>query len=240
MAQGLQLKSPEFGQWVRDADLIGKSGRWNAVNEAIVKLSAQPGTVAAEWLQVFGCLTAATFSEYLSLKRAYQETSSDSSLIAWRARNLLELSVWSVYCSRSKENALRLFADGGRDVLNLFDAFVKWTRLVKATDPDIEPISKERANLEARAALHGIESLEGSYKQVSEAAKEVGMGDHFNVTNKLLSKFAHPTAMQIMAPAESEKLLVQKEMFFSHGCLFFLGAFHPLERELLRAASERR
>jgi hypothetical protein len=47
--------------------------------------------------------------------------------------------------------------------------------------------------------------------QVNEAAKDVGMGANFAVTNKMLSKFAHPTAMQIMAPAgETGRLTLQK------------------------------
>lgn len=229
-----KLTSPEFAQWAQAAEAIGKSGRWDAANRLILKLNA----TSSPWLQVFGSLAAAVFSEYLSLKRAYEDPGLDSAVVAWRARNLLELSIWSLYCAKSKENTLRLFADSGRDVLNLFDAFARWSAIVNKTDVELEPVQREREALAERAALQGVESLEGAYKQVSDAAKELGMGAHFNVANKMLSKFAHPTAMQIMAAAAGDRktTTVQKQVFFSHGCLFFRGAFDAIEGQLFQAA----
>jgi hypothetical protein len=49
----------------------------------------------------------------------------------------------------------------------------------------------------------------------------------------MLSKFAHPTAMQILAAPDEVKVSVQEDLFFSQGCLFFTGAFEALEGELL-------
>lgn len=46
--------------------------------------------------------------------------------------------------------------------------------------------------------------------------------------NKLLSKFAHPTAMLILGNY-SETLEIQKDLVFANGCLFFVGAFIALE-----------
>ena len=61
-------------------------------------------------VQVIGGLCFCVFSEYLSLKRAYEEDRDrGSSLLAWRARNLLELSVWSIYSAKGRENARRLY-----------------------------------------------------------------------------------------------------------------------------------
>ncbi len=237
----MPLESPEFSQWVREAESVAKSGRWEAANNLIVKLCANPGPAGRSWVQMVASLCASTFSEYLSLKRAFDDPKSDSSLLAWRARNLLELSVWSIYCSRSRENTLRLFADGGRDVLNLFAAFERWTQIVNKAPvgrADLEVVGREKQELAERAALQGIESLEGAYMQVSDAAREIGMGANFAVANKMLSKFAHPTAMQILAPpGEPEKLALQKQLFFSHGCLFFKGAFDALEAQLIQAAA---
>ena len=70
---------------------------------------------------------------------------------------------------------------------------------------------------------------------VSEAAKEVRMGEHFALSNKMLSKFAHPTAMQVLAPPDNAKTTMQKDVFFSQGCLFFLGAFNALEGQIAPA-----
>jgi hypothetical protein len=187
---------------------------------------------------VFSSLCASVFSEYLSLKRAYEDPPSEASLIAWRARNLLELAVWSIYCSRSAENAHRLYADGGRDVLGLLSAFSKWSAATGREHTDFGAVDQAKIELSGRAASQGIESLDGAYKSVSEAAKEVGMGEHFALSNRLLSKFAHPTAMQILAPPNDAKTTMQKDMFFSHGCLFFTGAFTTLERQVNAAKGD--
>jgi hypothetical protein len=219
----------ELSRWVDEANKIGPSGRWAAVNARIEQLCANPGAGNTWWVEMFSSLCASVFSEYLSLKRAYEDPRSEASLIAWRARNLLELSVWSIYCSKSTENAHRFYADGGRDVLGLFSAFAKWSAATGRERSDVGAVDQAKGELSNRAAAQGIESLEGAYKRVSEAAKEVGMGEHFELSNRMLSKFAHPTAMQIFAPPDDAKTIMQKDLFFSQACLFFVGAFSALE-----------
>jgi hypothetical protein len=92
--------------------------------------------------------------------------------------------------------------------------------------------------LSRRAASEGIETLDGTYKEVSEAAKECGIGSQFSVSYKMLSKFAHPTAMRILARPDETKNALQRDLFFSHGCLFFTGAFDALERQLTDATDK--
>jgi hypothetical protein len=97
--------SPEFSEFVDDAALIGTSGRWDAVNTAIKRLAAKPG--AEPWyVQLLGGLCFLIFSEYRVLKEAHETQQEDgASLLAWRARNLLELSVWAMYCAKSSPGA---------------------------------------------------------------------------------------------------------------------------------------
>jgi hypothetical protein len=132
-------------------------------------------------MQVVASLCAANFAEYLALKAAHADLHGASSLIAWRARNLLELSVWAVYCGKSVQNAQRFFTDAGRDVLGLFDAFSKWFALSGREWSSNVAVDRAKADLLGRAAARGIDSLDGSYKPVSAAAKEIGMGDPFLV-----------------------------------------------------------
>jgi hypothetical protein len=81
---------------------VAATGRWDAINERIKNLAANPGPDNAWHVQLLGCLCSQLFSEYLLLKRAYgDERNRDSSLLAWRARNLLELTVWSLYAERA-------------------------------------------------------------------------------------------------------------------------------------------
>ncbi len=49
----------------------------------------------------------------------------------------------------------------------------------------------------------------------------------------MLSKFAHPTAMRILAPPDERTEALQRDYFFSQGCLFFTGTFSALEGQLL-------
>jgi hypothetical protein len=221
---------PTFSEFVEAADDIRRSGRWTSVNAAIEKLAANPGVDNAWYVQVLGALCFHVFSEYRALQRAYEERhDGDTSLLAWRARNLLELSVWAMHCLKSRENARRLYEDAGRDALDVFSAFSKWGIATEQTADWIDRLSNAKESLGQRAAVEGIQSLDGPYKQVSKAAAECGMGEHFRVSYKMLSKFAHPTAMQLLAAPNEEKNTLQRDVFYGKGCLYFGGAFESLE-----------
>jgi hypothetical protein len=229
-----KIMDPEILRLVNDAAAISLSGRWAAVNERIVTLAAHPGIDNAWWVQLFGALCSHVFSEYQILKNAYENRQrGDVPLLAWRARNLLELSVWSAYCAQNRQNARRVFEDAGRDAAGLFDAFMKWGTATAQSVDWSNRLASAKQDLSVRA-LHseGIDSLDEAYKQVSDAAKECGLGDHFKLGFKFLSKFSHPTAMRLLAPPDERREDMQREMFFGYGCLFFTGAFDALEGQL--------
>jgi hypothetical protein len=226
--------TPEFSRFVDDAAKIGTSGRWGAVNAAIGKLAANPGLDNEWYVQLFGSLCYQVFSEYRLLKNAYAEKrESDASLLAWRARNLLELSVWALYFTKSRENARRLYEDAGRDVLDILRAFEQWGRATAQSTDWLRPLTSEKQDLSQRAEAEGIETLEGSYKRVADAAKDCGF-EYYSLSFKMLSKFAHPTAMQIVGAPDEAKHALQRDCFFSQGCLFFTGAFVALEGHLIK------
>lgn len=221
---------PEFAEHVGNAAQIKKSGRWSALNTKIKRLAANPGKGNEWYVQLYGSLCFQVFSEYLSLEKDYMELCErDVSLLAWRGRNLLELFIWSKYFVRSRENARRLYEDAGRDVLDILSAFEKWGQTTVQPSEWIESFASEKENLAKRAAVDGIETLDGPYKRVADAARDCGTSSHFGVSYKMLSKFAHPTAMQILGVADEEKRTVQRDCFFSQGCLYFVGAFIALE-----------
>jgi hypothetical protein len=225
-------------EFVAQAALIATSGRWDAVNKRIEQWAARPMAPDDRWYgQLFSGLCEHVFSEYWLLKQAYADAGPrDVSLLAWRARNLLELSVWSVYCGKSTANARRLYEDAGRDVNNVFDAFKKWGEATKQTADWFQPGVEAQKHLSNQALAQGIESVAGRFTDVKDAAKEAGIQDHFAIAFKLLSKFAHPTAMQILSPPDAEKTSLQRELFFGQGCLFFTGAFTALEKQWSEAA----
>lgn len=223
-----------FKRMVNEAAAIATSGRWDAVNARIKFLAQNPGSGNGWWWQLFAGLCNQTFSEYLALKDAYQDRKNgDVALLAWRSRNLLELSVWATYCAKSRENARRLYEDAGRDTREVFEALIAWgTKTAQGTDW-LTPIKNAKQDLAQRALSDGTESPDGRYKEVRGAAKECGIGEQFSVSYKMLSKFAHPTAIQILAAPDEARETLQREVFYSNGCLFFLGAFNALEGQLL-------
>lgn len=74
--------------------------------------------------------------------------------------------------------------------------------------------------------------------RVEDAADKCGLKDGFTTMNKLLSKFAHPTAMQILGMADDEKQSLQQDIFYALGCCFFVGAFSALENSVLFARGQ--
>jgi hypothetical protein len=225
---GRRTMSPEMKKFVDDAAQIKDSGRWAAMNDAIKALAANPGADNAWQVQLLGGLCYQVFNEYLRLQEAARDERPDTSLLAWRARNLLELSVWATYFGRSRANALRLYEDAGRDVIDLLEKFEK---AIKEADT-VAAIAEGKSDLLQRATNEGLQSLDGKFMRVEAAASECGLKDMFGTMNKLLSKFTHPTAMQILGTADEAKRALQRDVFHGLGCLFFVGAFTAVENSL--------
>jgi len=220
----------EFAKFVEDASAIATSGRWAAMNDRIVCLAAAPDPDNAWYVQLFGSLCSQIFSEYRSIERAYQaEGQDDGPLIAWRARNLLELSVWCKSFTSSRENARRLYEDAGRDQFDLISAFEEWGKQTTQPTSWTAPLSSAKQDLIQRAADEGNEPLDKAFRAVANAAKACGNETHFRVGMKLLSKFAHPTAMQILGVTDEATAQNQKDIFFAVGCGYFITAFATLE-----------
>jgi hypothetical protein len=227
-----------FARMVNDAEQIATSGRPDALNEAIKRLAKGfAGREDVWYLQTLAGLTLLTLTEFHLLKEADKDERRELvSLLAWRARNLLECCVWAVYCLGGIEKVRRLFEDAGRDATDMFNALQKWGQATAQNADFISRFDIAKQDLAQRAAAEGIEELDASYMRVSTAAKEIGMGDHFTIGIKLLSKWAHPTAMQMLNVEDEEKIRLQRQSFFSVGCLHFTGAFTALEKLIIPLA----
>ncbi|MGH7076310.1 MAG: hypothetical protein ACREFD_19240 [Stellaceae bacterium] len=200
-------------------------------------MAAKPEAGTGWYVQLFGQLCYQVLSEYSALKRAYDdEQNGEAALLAWRARNLLELSVWATYFSKSSDNARRLYEDAGRDAGELFGTFEKWGQKSGQSSNWLNSLASGIAGLAARAQGEGITTLDVRYMRVDDAAATCGWKDQYKIMSKMLSKFVHPTALQILGVDDDAKQSLQRECFFSLGCLFFTGAFNALEN--LQAANE--
>ena len=137
--------------------------------------------------------------------------------------------MWCFYCTKSEDNAHRLYVDAGRDATDIYDAFAKWGSENGMDSAWLTPLETAKQDIAQRALSVGIQSLKGRYKSVREAAGECGLGGTFRPAYLMLSKFCHPTAMQIVAPSDDAMKDAQRDYFFSQGCLFFGTAFEVLE-----------
>jgi hypothetical protein len=114
--------------------------------------------------------------------------------VAWNVRNLLELWVWMEYCCASQTNARRFHEDALRDAHGLADSFFKISDVV-GTGRELEP--QMRKGLEVAARAIGLETVDGGYLNVADAAKAVKIDNWYSPCNKMYSKLAHPTALLI-------------------------------------------
>ena len=175
-----------------------------------------------------------TISSVADLRRAYEERKV--STLAWLTRNLLELFVWIQYCNLNDENAKRFYDDAVRDMHGWAKAVHELT-IFQDGKPDAE-LAARLDNLNRFAAKRGIAPLADDFKRVSAASKEVGNDMLFSKSNKLYSKFAHPTAW-VVATAKSEE--ADKEvrgMIFKDGAELAVACWLVIRDEIVRLYPE--
>jgi hypothetical protein len=127
--------------------------------------------------------------------------------VAWSARNILELSVWNAYCRLSEANAKKFYEDAARDAISSMNIPDEMINVA-----DRESFKVGREDLLEKAAVDGIEKPM-SYMHVDKAAKAVGY-HHFGKINMVLSKWAHPTALNVLG-GETGNILMP--MFYKLG-----------------------
>jgi hypothetical protein len=152
------------------------------------------------------------------LKTMEQETVSGA---AWNARNLLELWLWLKYCAASRDNARRFYEDSLRDMQGLTDALSKLHAL-RGIPNEFEASARQKIADVAREKL-GLDSLDGGYERVADAAKSVGLYDWFAANNSFLSKFAHPTAGLVLGIMHQSEALRTLQASLTTNGLYFAG-----------------
>jgi hypothetical protein len=89
--------------------------------------------------------------------------------------------------------------------------------------------------------LHQAEKFIGKskpaqFKDVRDAAKEVGLWELFRTNNKVLSKFVHPTAMSVVAPIKDRGADEVRKQFVESGTGMLTEAIEKLDASLLGKA----
>jgi hypothetical protein len=112
--------------------------------------------------------------------------------LAWSVRNLLEISIWATYCDQSQNNAERFHKDAAKDVIGWGKAIqAEFMMSGKGPYPHLDISIRGVAD----RFLAGAE--DDDFTKVANAAATIGLKDKFATKNKILSKFAHPTAWSI-------------------------------------------
>jgi hypothetical protein len=152
-------------------------------------------------------LRDAVTAELQELEFAYE--SKPVAHVAWLARNLMELNIWVGYCSASEENSTRFGEDSIRDLkdaLTVSDEF--------SNDPSFSFKTAKQKLIDA-GSQDGIEDIDERFTDVRQAVELLGFSlGRFRDMNKLLSKFAHPTALSVMLSQDAE---LMRDLFYQAG-----------------------
>ena len=189
-----------------------------------------PHIPAGAWLdRIFYGLYKELFTEYDELVRAATQGSPISS-IAFHTRNLFELWVWTHHCLADDKNAKKLYDDAARDGRDLLDRHATWAAEAGSTNA-VDSFNDAKDRLSKAAAASGVDDINGNYDNVGQIAKQYPELKDYPIAFKTLSKFAHPTALNIVGlPPKAEEL---KPVFFDQGCLAFTKAVVQLAKRLV-------
>jgi hypothetical protein len=116
-------------------------------------------------------------------------------------------------------------------VFDFLDAVEGLAKLGEKTDISISDlVQTTRKRIANSAQSEGYEGLDESYQRVHEAAKQVGLAAFFRSTNKLLSKFAHPTAMMVFSLLDESSRTQFCEFFIVFGSVLCISSMAEFER----------
>jgi hypothetical protein len=113
----------------------------------------------------------------------------DIQQVAWHARNLLELMIYSKFCADRRENALRFFVDTLRDIIDMNRKYGE-----QMTEEYYKTIELAKKRLKVDEPAHKFTSLE-------EAAKRTGLKKLYEHDIKPLHKFVHASALSVSSSA---------------------------------------
>jgi hypothetical protein len=146
--------------------------------------------------------------------------------VAWIARSLLEIFVWIQYCNVSEANAKRFFEDVARD-------FHGYCKALEKLNVDHQPGIDQSRDLVKRfsesAISEGILDVADGYKDVRDAAAEIGVGSFYAGLNKIYSKLAHPTALALDAAFRKVGRENYRDLFVVDAMQFAIRALSDIE-----------
>ena len=219
-------------EFIDEAEKIRTNGRWKKLNNEIVRFSKSIPK-KEEWkLDVFPNLAFNILNEYTMMKSAFIQGNNDSPIVVWHARNLLELSVWVLFCLQSDENERWLYEESGVDA---FDLLSQSKKAFAGDDDMLQNFNESIEKLTLASKARGVQDIDRKFSNIGKVASNLGLKEQFQFEYKFLSKYAHATAMQIVSPHMYQSA---KELAFGFGCKSFVNAFHCLESYFINVSAQ--
>jgi hypothetical protein len=147
--------------------------------------------------------------------------------VAWGARNLLELQLWTLWVVRSPQNARRFHEDMICDFREMIDQ-------LNGAPNSAAAIKKAKGSINELLPLLKATNVNSKHLVIAEVAKELGGQKRFELVNKYLSKFVHPTSLSIHARLMPEMYDTASQMFIETAVDIIKSTF-PVLTEALRA-----
>jgi hypothetical protein len=184
------------------------------------------------YLNVFIGISGEALKMQYHLKRARQEC--EVNYIAWAARNILELRIWTLFASSSRENALRFHKDQYVDGLSAVRAMERAAQRVPR-DVDAECLRAAanvlRKPMEERAKLEGVdESL--PFLSAKVLSKQFQLDGEFEVFQVLCSKLLHSTGFSVLVAQNRDQRESTVDNIFRFGAMYALSILDELNSHL--------
>jgi len=213
---------------IQKAKAIISSGSLGILDQQISRLIKNQWTTK-KWLgEVFVGIIDQMKYEYASMNVAYSNN-DPISVVAWRARNLLEICIWTIFCTKDEENARQFYDDAARDFDDILRSLQNHPIPKEYSDEDFDGlIANGIKDFRERAIVFGV-NIDQKYTKIKEVFEILpDLKNLYLGANKQLSKFVHPTALSMIGLADG-RLQKMKEHFFDLGCLNFVGIFEYLK-----------
>jgi hypothetical protein len=147
------------------------------------------------YTEIFIGLAADTLTSYQGLHEAF--AGKKLMYMAWSARNLMELDLWTYYVTSSRRNARSFYEERLVDANDIARELKGFLPKVDFLEPLLKELDKQFVVLENDLCEAGI-AKNRKYLKVSEVAKIRGDHRAYYTPNKILSKLVHPTAASIL------------------------------------------
>lgn len=201
---------------VNKANKVYKAIYKAVYEQAIAKQEREPEHLY-KWQVIFG-LIALNSGHYADLIHAWNSASKTNvSAIAFHARSILEIMLWSDYAAKSDENIRRIHCDSFNDLHDLFICFKE--SLKGGTDIFDPDLAIEELNVQKKK--YGYSSF-GPYLRVGQLSVNKELSEFYHANMKWLSKLAHPTGMSIIGFGDGEVGQKLKPVIVEHACKWFI------------------